>query len=238
MPAMHDDVYTAMIKELERKKDLFLRTLTFDMTHDECINLVAPPDHVDILKKATEFASVVASESWMTLNVPAPIDGVEAGYAKVMLYMRTHDEKKPPLMPRYPEWQPGQAGAKVIAWLTKRFEIGRRFGTVQHVLYTLNMDCETGQQLRYMFPAVLHLCKDGRNPRMDRWMEKFAAYKPCKHTPVVSPELKRAIQDSGALLTSVALIGEDVPIPLDGAVYINPCDMQMFNIGNVYIDRM
>lgn len=238
MPAMHDDVFTAMLEELERKRNLFLRTLEFDMTHDECIQLVAPSHHVDILKKAAEYASVVFSENWMRLTVPAEIDGVEAGYAQVQMLMRTHGEVTPPLMPRYPEWQPKQAGHKVIQWLTKRFEIGRRFGTVVHVLYQLNMSCETGHQMRYMFPAVLHLCKSGVNPRMDRWMEKFAAYKACKHTPAVSPELKRAIQDAGALLTSMALIGENIPSPSYGPVMISQCEMQGFKIGSTYVQRM
>lgn len=238
MPAMHDDVFTAMSKQLERKRDLFLRTLEFDMTHEECINLVAPSHHIDILKKAAEYASVVSSENWMDLIVPAEIDGVEAGYAKVLLYMRTHAEVTPPLMPRYPEWQPKQAGHKVIQWLTKRFEIGRRFGTVAHVLHQLNMACDTGHQMRYMFPAVLHLCKGGVNPRMDRWMEKFTAYKACKHTPAVSPELKRAIQDASALLTSMALIGEDIPSQPDGPVLISQCSMQGFKIGDAYVRRM
>jgi hypothetical protein len=238
MPAMHDDVYYAMTKQLEHKRDLFLRTLSFDMTHDECINLVAPSDHVDILKKASEYANIVSAESWMEVSVPAAIDGVEAGYVKVLLFMRTHEEKRPPLKPRYPEWQPGQAGPKVIEWLTKRYEIGRRFGTVRHVLHRLNMDCDNGHQLRYIFPAVLHLCKAGAHPRMDRWMEKFAAYKPCKHTPALSPELKRAVQDSSALLTSMALIGEDVPTQLDGAVCIAPSGMQGFKLENKTIERM
>ena len=236
MPAMHDDVYQAMFKQLERKKDLFLRTLPFSMTHAECLRLIAPSDHIDILTKAARFADINSSEGWVTLKVPAVVDGVPS--PQVMLFMRTHGEMTPPLRPRHPQWQPGQAGLKVIEWLAKRYEIGRRFGTAGYALHRLNMACETGYQLRYMFPAALHLCKDGVNPRMDRWMEKFAAYKPCRYAPAVSPELKKAIQDSSALLTSMALIGDDILQPDAGPVCISEVDMSAFMIGGDVVSRM
>ncbi len=241
MPAMHDIVYSEMIKQLERKRDLFLRTIPFDMTHEECIRLVAPSEHIDILTKAAEFADINASEGWITVQSPAVIDGAQS--PEVMLYMRTHQQKSPPLRPRNPWWQlPTSenipAGDKVIEWLTKRYEIGRRFGTVQKVLFTLSQFCDTGHQLRYMFPAVLHLCKAGRDPKMDRWMEKFSAYKPCKHTPAVSPELKKAIQDSSALLTSMALIGDDVPERTEGFVSIAPYNLQHFKLDGMTTARM
>lgn len=239
MPAMHDNVYSEMIKQLERKRDIYLRTLPFEMTHEECIRLIAPREHISILTEAAKFADINASEGWVTVTVPANIDGVDRPQA--MLYMRTHDQKAPPLRPRNAYWQyrEADAGKKVIDWMLKRYEIGRRFGTVQHVLHMLNKGCENGHQLRYMFPTVLHLCKAGRDPRMDKWMEKFAAYKACKHTPAVSPELKRAIQDSSALLTSAALLGEDVPIPLEAYVAISPAsNLQCFKIDGHTVARM
>jgi len=230
MPAMHDDVLTAMNKQLEHKRDIMLRTLHFDMTHEECIQLIAPSDHIDILTKAAKYASVWASEQWMQLQVPAAIDG-ESGQ-EVQLMMRTHAERSPPLTPRVPCWQPGQSGPKVIDWLTARYALGRRFGVVRQALYVLNRECDSGTQLRYMFPAVMHLCKDGLNPKMDRWITKYGSYKPCRHTPAISPVLKAAIQDSSALLTSMALIGEDVPEPAPGAVLIGLWAMPAFDMSD------
>lgn len=236
MPAMHDIVFSNMEARLAEKRDIMLRTLSFEMTHAECMQLIAPPDHIDILTKAAKFADVRSSEAWMKLAVPAVIDGDND--VKVLLCMRTHAEKQPPLMPRDPQWQSGQAGHKVIAWLTKRFEIGRRFGAARHVLYTLNHECDNGHQMRYMWPAVLHLCRDGMSDRMDRWIEKYSAYKPCKHTPAISREMKTAIQDSSALLTSMALIGEDVPEPTISFVEISGYSMGMFTLDGRITSRM
>ena len=236
MPAMHDIVFHGMETRLAEKRDIMLRTLSFEMTHDECMQLVAPSDHINILTKAAKFANVKSSEDWIELAVPAVIDGDND--VKVLLCMRTHAEKQPPLMPRNPQWQPGQAGHKVIAWLTKRYEIGRRFGAARHVLYMLNRECDNGHQMRDMWPAVMHLCGSGMSDRMDRWMEKYSAYKPCKHTPAVSREMKIAIQDSSALLTSMALIGEDVPEPAIGFVNISEYSLGTFTLDGGITSRM
>lgn len=236
MPAMHDLVLSAMNERLEYWRDVMLRTLEFEMTHDECINLVAPSEHVTILKEASKVANVKASQSWMHLIVPADVDGMP--YQSVQLYMHTHAEQEPPLMPRDPQWQPGQAGPKVIEWLDKRYKLGRRFGTARHVLYTLARECETGHQLRYMWPAVLNLCHAGGGDKMEKWMERFAAYKPCRHTPAVSREFKLAIQDSSALLTSCALIGHDVPHKPVGAVQIGVYSMGSFAIDSANVLRI
>ncbi len=220
MPAMHDDVYSKMVEVLDQKRDLMVRLIPFEMSHEECIHLIAPSEHIPLLISAAKYADIKSSEHWMAVQIPAVIDG-EAS-PTVQLLMRTHAEKEPPLRPRNPEWQVGHSGHKVIEWLTKRFEIGRRFGTAKFVLQQLNNRCDTGAQLRYMLPVVMHLCKPNVNPRMDRWAAKFAAYKPCRFTPAVSPELKKAIQDTSALLTSLALIGDDVPARIIGEVDIRP----------------
>lgn len=233
MPAMHDDVYKAMEERLNDMKNKMVSLIPFDMSHEECIHLIAPSEHIDILTTAAKFADITSSESWMHVQVPAMVDGESS--PSVCLMMRTHAQKEPPLRPRNPFWQlPDKtnlvAGDKVIEWLTKRFEIGRRFGTALYVLQELNRTCDTGTQLRYMLPVVMHLCKPNVHPRMDRWAEKFAAYKPCRFTPAVSPELKRAIQDTAALLTSSALIGEDVPARLPGEVDIYANNLPTFCI--------
>lgn len=57
---MHDDVLVAMSKNLEHLRDRALTLNTFDMTHDECLQLVAPPQHYELLRSAAEVANVRA----------------------------------------------------------------------------------------------------------------------------------------------------------------------------------
>lgn len=241
MPAMHDDVLAKMVEHLQEKLALMMRLVPFNITHEECINLVAPSEHIPILTQAAQVANINAYQNWMTLQVPAIVD--DCSSPNVMLMMCTRAKKDPPLMPRNPWWQPPSrlnipAGDKVIAWLTKRYEFGRKFGTAQYVLQHLNRECENGRQLRYMLPPVLHLCKAGANVRMDTWMVKHAAYKPCRYAPALSPQLKRAVQDTAALLTSAMLIGDEVPERLPEEVDILEYAMPGFEINGVAWPRM
>lgn len=238
MPAMHEDVLAAMEKELESKFALMKRLIPFQMTHEECITLVAPREHIPILTQAAKYANISASEAWFAVQVPAYVDG-ESG-TSVQFLMRTHGQKQPPLRPRSPFWQYGlgdgeaAAGERVIAWLDARLKLGRRFGTVKATLRHLNKACENGAQLRYLMPSVMHLCKrhsnftDKQNARVDAWGMKFSAYKPVRHHPVVSPQLKGYIQDASALLTSAMLIGDDIPEPDMAEVVIAECGLPNF----------
>lgn len=238
MPAMHDQVFEAMDNMLDHRRDLMLRTLKFDMTHDECISLVAPSEDINLLKTASKVAQVSSADDWMIIQAPAVLDGVAR--PQVMLMMRTHAQQTPPLRPRYPEWQRqhSEVGQKVLAWLEQRLIIGRRFGTARYVLNRLRNDCDSGQQLRFMFPAVMHLCRAGVNERMDRWIEKFGAYKPCKYTPAISPAFKAAIQDSAALLTTVALLGDDVEEQPAGFVSISEYQMEHVKVDGASTRRI
>lgn len=242
MPALHPQIKELMLTRLNYKCELMVRTIPpVDMTHRECLELIAPAEHVDILTKAAKFASTRASDAYMTVEVPGDIGG-QTGQ-KVRLSMLTYREKSPPLSPRCPQWQPGKSGHKIIEWLAKRYEIGRRFGVAKYVLNYLNAECDNSAQLRYMFPSILTLCQAEADPRMEKWIERHAAYKPCKFAPAVPPYVKAAIQDASALLTSSVLIGDDVALPDAGYVRCMPNGMPKFLLGKqgaveVWVDRM
>lgn len=245
MFAMHDQVHSVMKMLLDKKLEMMLRTLHFEMTHEECLHLVAPSKHHEMLTLAATIANVNHGHHWMTLSVPAFVDGCNT--ERVKLLMRTHAEKTPPLTPRDPFWQlpteqaPFIAGEKVIAWLGQRYVLGRKFAVVREVLNWLNRNCENSTQVRYMFPAVMHLTKPGLDAKMDRWLAKYSDYKAVKSTPSVSPELKKAIQDASALLTQCALIGDELPEATRTEVLIEPMtwyEMSKFPFNGHYITRM
>jgi hypothetical protein len=73
----------------------------------------------------------------------------------------------------------------------------------------------------------MHLINDVEpGSRPDIWGQKFAAYKPQKHLPVVPQATRLAIRDSSALITSAVLIGSETPRtdPFD-EVTICPADL-------------
>ncbi len=232
MPSMHDDVYHAMVTNLDVLRDRMLTLIPFDMTHRECLELIAPPEHLDILTGAAKYADIHAAEEWVAVYTPAVVDGEKR--VRVRFQMRTHAEKEPPLRPRHPEWQPGRGGhAKAIAWVDARLRLGRRFGLAHRVLYELREACDTGAQLRYVWPACMHLLKPAREDaqadlRVETWAKKHAEFKPQRHTPSLSLAMRDAVREAGALITSAVLMGEDVqPAPL-GEVLIGLGSMPTF----------
>lgn len=223
MPAMHDEVRDLMVSNLEEKCKLMLRLKPFSMTHEECLRLVAPRHHVDLLLEASKIAATTWYGREIKVTVPAHVDGSPLE-PEITFTLTSHAYKDPPLVPSHPSWQadaPREVADRVVSWLLNRYEVGRKFGMAKHVLLELNHLCTHGSQLTYLMPTVSHLCKRGQSTRMDTWLDRFGAYKPVKNAPALSLPLRKATGDAAALLTTLSLLGDDIPEPEVGEVAIN-----------------
>lgn len=242
MPAMHDTVKDRMLYNLEQKKDIMLRLYPFSMTHYDALRLVAPKEHVELLLSASQIADIGHSREWMVVQVPAYVD--DAAGCRVRLRLCTHNQVEPPLRPAFPHWQlPGtpedvERGGRVINWLEKRLEIGRQFAMCRHVIEELSKLCTTGSQMTYLLPTISHLCDREGLPRMEAWMDKYAAYKPVLNAPALSLPMREATRAAASLLTRVALLGDDVPKPEVGQVEIEAWDMPSVKFEGRSLRRM
>jgi len=238
MPAMHDEVRDAMVANLEEKCKLMLRLKPFSMTHEECLRLVAPRHHVDLLLEASKIANTWGNRE-MKAIVPVLVD--ECPFLpEVTFTLTTGNYKDPPLAPRNPMWQadaPRESVERVVEWLENRYAVGRRFGMAKHVLLELNHLCTHGSQLTYLMPTVSHLCVRGKSSRMDTWLDRFGAYKPVKNAPALSLPLRKATGDAAALLTTLSLLGDDIPEPEVGEVAIK-VSVPHFEFEGEYVKRL
>lgn len=222
MAAIHQDVVEHMEKQIAVMRDRMLALHPFSMTHEECLELVAPPEHHTILRDALSIAMVRSSADWMAVTAP--------GNGEVFLQMRTHGQKEPPLVPRSPRWHPCEPGERVIQWVQKRIEIGRQFAIARWVLQELADKCETGAQVRYLWPSVLLLCGgvcEGSivADRVNRWKERNAAFKPQRSLPALSQGLKEDIRTTGAVLTAASMIDEiDTESDSETLIHLNAGD--------------
>lgn len=238
MPAMHDEVRDLMASNLEEKCKLMLRLKPFSMTHEECLRLVAPAQHVELLLKASKIANTWGGRE-MKVAVPAFVDGCPS-MPEVTLTLTTGNYKDLPLAPRNPMWQvgaPREVVDRVVEWLENRYEVGRKFGMAKHVLFELNRLCTHGSQLTYLMPTVSHLCVRGKSSRMDTWLDRFGAYKPVKNAPALSLPLRKATGDAAALLTTLSLLGDDIPEPEVGEVAIK-VSVPHFEFEGEYVKRL
>ena len=239
MPAMHDEVRDAMVANLEEKCKLMLRLKPFSMTHEECLRLVAPRHHVDLLLEASKIAATTWYGREIKVTVPAHVDGSPLE-PEITFTLTSHAYKDPPLVPSHPSWQadaPREVADRVVSWLLNRYEVGRKFGMAKHVLLELNRLCTHGSQLTYLMPTVSHLCVRGKSSRMDTWLDRFGAYKPVKNAPALSLPLRKATGDAAALLTTLSLLGDDIPEPEVGEVAIK-VSVPHFEFEGEYVKRL
>lgn len=237
MPAMHDEVRDAMVANLEEKCKLMLRLKPFSMTHEECLSLVCPPEHVRLLIEASKIANTWGGRE-MKVALPAHVDCAPSE-PEITFTLSVH-YKDPPLAPKNPVWQadaPRDLVDRVVDWAFNRYEVGRKFGMAKHVLLELNRLCTHGSQLTYLMPTVSHLCVRGKSSRMDTWLDRFGTYKPVKNAPALSLALRKATGDAAALLTTLSLLGDDIPEPEVGEVAIK-VTVPRFTFEGGFVERI
>lgn len=191
----------------------------FEMTHRECLQLVAPPEHIDLLISATEWANVNTYESSMEVKIPATVDGVD--HPEISLTMRTHAGQEPPIRPRAPRWRaaPPEVQLKAIKFAEHQLAVDRLTSLTKHIIEWMEDKCETGQQVRYLWPSIMHLCKLSGSEHVQRWVDKFGAYRAVKSAPHVPLYMRKAIQQTSELLTKAALLDE-IKAPEEGEVAV------------------
>jgi hypothetical protein len=218
MSAIPDIVYSQMERNLSRLADRMLHLVPkLEITHDECLELLAPEDHHSVLKMASKYADLHSSEGWMyNIRVPVTIDGEEN--PQISLIMRTHAGISPPLKPRDPSWMPAALCApKVVAWVEARLKAGRDAGLAFHVLRQLQKHCTSGVQMRFMWPVALQLAamkeagSDKSNEACERWVAKHTSFKRVDSTPAVTVLFRQALRDTAGWVTSGILLGDNLP---------------------------
>lgn len=217
MVAISDNVKGAMQQNISVLRDRMACLIPFQATHDECLELVAPPEHLDMLRQASKYADAHSSESWMQLSIPGTLDGVSN--PSVCLLMRTHGGKSPPLKPREPQWNADKPLAvRVMDWTLKSLELHRKSALARHVVGELARRCETGAQVRFMWPCVLHLCQplaDGLpynmyNERLTQWADRNGPFKAQRSVPSLSHEMRKALIETSGFITAASLLSKDL----------------------------
>jgi hypothetical protein len=231
MASLPDKVLADLMSRSEIMMHRMLQLAHFDMTHRECLQLIAPPEHIDILSSVSDIADVASSQQWMRVEVPYVLDGVPK--PSVLLYMRTHEGVEPPLRPRVAKWHGQQPDIerKITAWLEQRYVNGRLCRTVKYVLGELQTLCDTGHQIRYLWPAIMHLTVGTDNDHTRRWVNKYGAYRAVKNAPAIPPELRKAMQDTATWLTQAALLAEVPPAKIGQVQIEGPSTPAGFLLG-------
>jgi hypothetical protein len=180
----------------------------FHMTHQECLDLVCPSHYHEILWNAARVADIEGDITDMTITIPHEIDGVS--HPKFDLMMRTHEGREPPLRPRGPAWLSCDPAIhnKVIAWATHSLVVNRQAATVKWVVEHLQEICDTGHQIRYLWPAVLHLCAGSANEDVHKWVDKYGQRIAPRSMPKITPQVRKILGDTSEWCAQAVLLSE------------------------------
>lgn len=193
-----------------------------EFSHDECLRLIAEPEHHFALRETAKFARVSSSEDYFSVTLPFVLDGVTK--PEVHLKMRTHEGHEPPLIPRLPLFNvdaiPEHRVKLITAHVERRLYDLRMCATIREILSWLSENCDNGHQVRYLYPAVMHLYQRGVDVHADKWAEKYGAFKAARFTPSVSTEMRKAMIETSTWLTQASML-TDVKGPELGPVEIH-----------------
>lgn len=180
----------------------------FKMTHDECLHLLAPAWHHELLKTAADVAQINASYAYMTVEIPYEIDGIAR--PTVDITMRTHGGKDPPLNPKHPKWHACDPAIqrKVIAWAENYFATTRMAATTKWVIDQLAEMCDTGHQVRYLWPAVLHLASKSGHDEVEKWSAKYGVRVAPRNMPMITPAFRKILADTSQWCAQAAMLDE------------------------------
>lgn len=192
----------------------FIQLQPMHMTHDECLHLLAPTYHHELLKTAASVAEIERNGSnYMTVEIPYKLDGID--HPKIDLTMRTHEGQEPPLRPRAAKWQgqcPLAIQRKVTDWAEHYLRHTRMCATVNWVVEKLGEMCETGHQVRYLWPAVLHLAAKSDSEDTKKWVDKYGIRVVPRAMPQITPAFRRILTETSEWLAQGVLLEEVKPM--------------------------
>lgn len=238
MPAIHDKVVEDLCARVQTMLTRHMCLAHFHMTHRECLETIARPDHIDALMSLADVAKVPVYAEWVQVATPFELDGTEN--LRVQFYMRTHESKLPPLLPRFASWRyPGTSiTARVADWMNTRLVNGRLAATTQEIIKHLSHSCDSGQQIRYMYPAILHLAALSDHDRTKAWVAKFGAHKAVKSTPPVEPFWRKAMIETSTWLTQASLLDEVTGDDSSPTCIALPDPLPSFKLGPYNVTRV
>jgi hypothetical protein len=126
------------------------------ITHDELLNMFAPPEIVNILKQAPLVAQVSYYYSTNNFNIT-----FKGNLPFTVNFQLAGDRKTLPLVPSIPDLQEGFETRieEIEAWATVRTDISLDWSLVERLIKHLSKICTHPAQVRYIWPTLIGLMR-------------------------------------------------------------------------------
>jgi hypothetical protein len=162
-------------------------------------DMLARPEHRDMLKRTPKVAAINAYYSSPTIDVIWPSDPP----VKLTVCTSSGDV----FLPKKPSLQKDadpEAVEQITHWVNHTVSTGRDFGRAAFVLSELNNLCSTKTQMRYLFPSVVPLCR--MNEEMAKVALAIGPFRVPKNLPPVPFGLREAAKLAAATVTAAMLL--------------------------------
>jgi hypothetical protein len=174
------------------------------ITHDEFLELFAPPEHWELLKTAGEIAQV-SNAGGGRHSGHLRHDGVAGGTASITFAMNGDG----PLLPRNDvvlKKAPKELVERVTSWVNREIEVAMDFALAKVLLDWFNAHFETKGQIRFVWPSLVSLCSLSESTA--ELGERLREFKTVRAFPAMPLEVRAACKKTSGIITSAMLIEE------------------------------
>jgi hypothetical protein len=192
--AFKEKQLSALIKQITTLQHRMHATNELNLTHDNFLELLVPPEDHYVMKRAPIISYVYCSEcayAW-----PLPL-------CRTRFTLRGANR---PAVPSIPALQP-TACPKLVEyvtqWLERHIEINTDFGRARLVLALLNDHCTNPTQVKFFWPSIMALCG-----QVDELNTLFAEARRPNHIPSLPVGLRQACQRSATTIALAQLLPE------------------------------
>jgi hypothetical protein len=209
------------------------RTLyPISLTHDELLELFAPPEHWELLRTAADIAEVRAASNYKTIKFTDDRLRDTCFQNHVTLCFTANDVGgKAPLMPVNNNLLRANTALvdRLVAWSTSRVTLGYEYGVTAALLNWLSENCDSPKQIRYLWPSLLTLC--ALNEQTKELGDNLREVKAPQSLPALPLEVRRALRSSAKTIAIASLIGTDQAEPK-----LLPVSVELYNAGMRQMD--
>jgi hypothetical protein len=196
------------------------------LTHDELLELFAPPEHWELLRTAADIAEVKAASNYKTIKFTDDRLRDVCFQNHVTLCFTANDVGgKAPLMPLNNNLLRTNTALmdKLVAWITSRVTLGYEYGVTAALLSWLAEHCDSPKQVRYLWPTLLTLC--ALNEPTKELGDNLREIKAPQSLPAMPPDVREALRSTAKTIAIASLIGhqENNPEP--------PVRVDLYNAG-------
>jgi hypothetical protein len=181
-----------------------------ELTVDDVFRLVVPEEHRHLSKQAVEICGVEGSTAY-NIEVPDPSSrrriGVRINYVdwtgrwrRTKPFPFAWNQNNTPLA------QDAEVGARINTWAAGIGGAKREWARGGSAITALYDCCDTAQQMRYYFPAILTLLRQSDTIPLNELADKLQEYTVPKKFVDLPPPLKEALAKAQQNITKSLLL--------------------------------